>query len=180
MEFSDVIKNRRSVRGYSDRAVEDEKLSNILESARWAPSWANKQCWHFIVIKDRGKIEQISKSSAINKWLKNSPVIILACAEPGLSGSRNGIDYFAVDVAISMEHLVLAAADLGLGTCWIGAFDEQKMKKVLDVPDHIKIVALTPVGYPAEKQNMREKMTRSIIKSSKRKPLNEIVHYNGW
>ena len=90
------------------------------------------------------------------------------------------MDYFLVDVSIAMEHLVLAAADLGLGTCWIGAFDEKKIKTILSIPDNIRIVALTPIGYPAEKQNFREKMTRKVIKSSKRKPLDEIVHYEKW
>lgn len=180
MEFNDVIKARRSVRGFSDQAVEDDMLVEILNCARLAPSWANKQCWHFIVVKDNKMIRTISKTTAINKWLKKSPGIIIACADPKRSGSRNGIDYFAVDVAIAMEHLVLAAANRGLGTCWIGAFDEMKVKLVLSIPENIRVVALSPIGYPAEKQSFREKMTRKIIKSSKRKSLDEIVHYEKW
>jgi nitroreductase len=180
MEFIDVINNRRSVRGYNDKTVEVEKLEQVLECARWAPSWANKQCWSFIVIKDRDTIEAISKSALVNKWLSKAPSIIVACADPNLSGSHNNMDYFLVDVSIAMEHLVLAAANLGLGTCWIGAFDENKVKKILNIPGNIRVVALTPIGYPAEKPNFREKMTQKIVKSSKRKPLDEIVHHEKW
>ena len=97
MKFLEVIKSRRSIRNYSNQAVEDEKLDEILESARLAPSWANKQCWSFIVIKDKKMIEALSKSAFVNKWLKKAPVIIVACGDPKLSGSRNGMDYFLVD-----------------------------------------------------------------------------------
>ena len=94
MEFLDVIKSRRSVRKFKDQPVESEKLEQMLKCARWSPSWANKQCWHFVVVKDHETIKQVSRSSLINKWLKSSPVIIIACADPKKSGDRNGIDYF--------------------------------------------------------------------------------------
>jgi nitroreductase len=180
MEFYDVIDTRLSVRNYSDTPVQEQKLEQILECARWAPSWANKQCWSFIVVKNKDMIEALSKAGFVNKWLKAAPVIIVACANPELSGSRNGMDYYLVDVAIAMEHLILAAADQGLGSCWIGAFDEAKVKSLLAIPDHIRVVALTPIGYPAEKMNLREKVSRSVIKASKRKQLSEIVHYDHW
>jgi nitroreductase len=180
MEFFDVINTRRSIRNYSDQPIEENKLEIILESARWAPSWANKQCWNFIVVRDKKKIDALSKTALVNKWLKKAPVLVIACADPNLSGSRNGMDYFLVDVAIAMEHLILAAADQGLGSCWIGAFDEDKIKNILSIPDDIKVVALTPIGHPTEKENFREKVSRSVLNATKRKPLNEIVRYENW
>jgi len=98
-------------------------------AARLAPSWANKQCWSYVVVKDKAKIEKLA-NGIVNSWLKQAKVVIVACGDPKKSGSRNGIDYYLVDVAISMEHLVLAATDLCLGTCWIGTFDEAEVKKI--------------------------------------------------
>jgi len=178
MEFIDVVRARKSVRSYSSKIVEEEKLTRILEAARIAPSWANRQCWSFIVVKDREKIRELA-GGLINPWLKQAPVIIVACGNPKKSGSRNGMDYYLVDVAISMEHLVLAAADLGLGTCWIGGFDEKKVKRTLGVPENIKIVALTPVGYPAS-EGVRDKLVKRLIKSGKRKPIEQIIHKDMW
>jgi nitroreductase len=161
--------------------VEDEKIEQILECARLAPSWANKQCWNFVIVRDKEKIELISEAGGrVNSWLKKAPVIIVACGDPGLSGIRNGIEYFMVDVAIAMEHLILAAANLGLGSCWIGSFDENRTKRVLEIPNNMRVVAITPIGYPAEKAGVREIMTGIILRSKKRKHLNEIVHYDKW
>ena len=177
MEFNDIIFSRKSIRNYTEQAVEPEKLTKILEAARAAPSWANKQCCQYVVVSDKAKIKEFS--SIINPWLKQAPVLIVACADPKDSGSRNGMDYFLVDVAISLQQLILAATDLGLGTCWIGGFSEEKVKKVLEIPNNIKVVALTPIGYAAE-SNLRTKIARKIIRSDKRKPLEEIVHKEKW
>jgi len=181
MEFNDVIRMRTSVRGYSSDEVPDEKIESILECARLAPSWANKQCWSFLVIKDNETIEQLSRSGGgVNKWMRQAPVIIVACGDPNVSGHRNDMAYYLVDVAIAMEHLVLAATDLGLGTCWIGAFDEGKVKDALKIPKNIKVVALTPLGYPTDKRGIRENLSRYILKSKKRKSLDDIVHHGKW
>jgi nitroreductase len=177
MEFMDVVVARTSVRDYADKAVENEKLTKILEAARLAPSWANKQCCQYIVVQDKEKISELS--SFLNLWLKKAPAVLVACANPKESGSRNGMDYYLVDVGISMQQLVLAATDLGLGTCWLGAFDEAKVKKVLEVPNSIKIVALTPIGYAAD-QSLRSKITKKFAGSDKRKPIEEIVHREHW
>lgn len=181
MEFTDVVKLRRSVRKFRTQEVENEKIEQILECARLAPSWANKQCWSFVIVKNKEKIKLLSKAAGVvNIWLKKAPIIIVACGDPRLSGIRNGIEYFIVDVAIAMEHLILAAADLGLGSCWIGAFDEDRIKEVLEIPNNIRVVAITPFGYPAKKVGMQENITRVILRSQKRKPLSEIVHYDKW
>lgn len=178
MEFVDVVGLRKSVRSYSSQEVEAEKIIKILEAARLAPSWANKQCCKYIVVKDKTKIEAMA--SLLNSWLKQAPAIVAACADPKDSGSRNGMDYFLVDVGISMQQLVLAATDLGLGTCWIGAFDEGKIKKLLGVPENVKVVALTPIGYPADKEGVGGKLVKTLIGGGKRKPLEDMVHWDKW
>ena len=180
MEFESVIKSRESIRDYSDKKVEDEKINFILECARLAPSWANKQCWHFIVIKQKKTINDLSKTSPINHWLKKAPIIIVACADPKQSGFRNDMHYFIVDVSIALEHIVLAATDKGLGTCWIGGFNEKKVIEILGIPKDIKVVAMTPLGYPAEKKRITGKITKIVIQSKKRKSLDKIVHNNKW
>jgi nitroreductase len=178
MEFMGIVAARKSVRSYANREVEDEKLMAILEAARMSPSWANKQCVRYIVVKDKAKIAEFS--GTLNSWLKQAPVLLIACADPKESGSRNGMDYYLVDVGISMQQLILAATDLGLGTCWIGAFDEAKVKKLLGIPENVKVVALTPVGYPAEKAGFGSKLARKFIGADKRKPIEEIVHREKW
>jgi len=178
MDFIDVVAARKSVRGYVDKPVEEEKLSKVLEAARLAPSWANKQCCRYVVVKDKAKIQELSGS--LNGWLKQAPVIIVACADPKDSGDRNSMNYYLVDVGISMQQLVLAATDLELGTCWIGAFDEAKVKKALGIPENIKVVAMTPIGYPADKEGIGSKLIKTVIGAGKRKPLSDIVHRERW
>jgi nitroreductase len=143
-----------------------------------APSWANNQCCRYVVIKDKDKIKELANGR--KPWLKQAPMVLAACADPQGSGSRNGMDYYLVDVGISMQQLVLAATDLGLGTCWIGMFDEAKVKKLLEVPENVRVVALTSLGYPAEKEGFGIKPARKFVGSDKRKPVKEIVHREKW
>lgn len=182
MDFSELVKTRKSIRDYSENDVDSDTVARILEAARLAPSWANRQCWAFIVIKDKGTIAEIAAkgSGSYNSWLKKAPVIVVACGDPSLSGTRNGMDYYLVDVAIAMEHIMLQAADLGLGTCWIGGFDEKEMKRILGVPENIRVVAFTPIGHPVETPGVRAKMTKLLIRGGSRKPMEEIVHRERW
>ena len=180
MKFTDVVESRTSIRTYCDKDVEEDKVKYVLECARVAPSWANRQCWHFIVVRDKEKIKALSKTSIVNRWLRKVPIIIVACGDPTSSGVNNNIDYFAVDVAIAMEHIILAATDIGLGSCWIAAFDEKKVKDVLEIPNRIRVVALTPLGYPAQKSGMSDKTIKLFARSKNRKNLNEIVRYEKW
>ncbi len=115
-----------------------------------------------------------------NSWLKKAPVLVVACGEPAKSGNRGGVPYYAVDVAIAMDHLILGATELGLGTCWIGVFDESKLMDTLEVPKNMKIVGLTPLGYPADNLSVRERLTKAAISGKRRKPLGEIIHYEKW
>jgi nitroreductase len=177
MEFMDVINSRKSVRDYLGKPVEEEKLLKILEAARLAPSWANKQGCNYVVVKNRAAINELAWD--FNSWIGEAPVILAACIDPKNSGSHNNMDYYLVDVGISMEHLVLAAADLGLGTCWIAGFDEAKAKKLLNIPEAVRVVALTPLGYPAP-MSERSKTVREFVKASKRKSLQDLVHYEKW
>ena len=178
LEFMAVIKKRKSTRSYKNENVDEEKVKQMLEAARLAPSWANKQCWNYVIVTDKEKIQKLA-AGIINSWMKNANLVIVACADPKKSGSKNGMEYYLVDVAISMEHLVLAATNLGLGTCWIGGFNEINVKKILNIPEEIKVVAMTPVGYPSD-EGLRNKLARKIIGANTRKPLEELIHYDKW
>ncbi|MEF8848044.1 MAG: nitroreductase family protein [Candidatus Thermoplasmatota archaeon] len=181
MDFKKVIQKRESVRKFKDKNIEDSKIKTILECARWAPSALNKQSWEFIVVKSKDTIQKISKASHfINRWMKDAPVIIIACGDPKEGSIHNEINYYSINVAIAMEHLILAATNEGLGSCWIAAFDEKKIKKILDIPEEIKVIALTPLGYPSEKQGLQGRINKFFSKSKKRKSLNRIVHREKW
>jgi len=183
MDFFTVIEKRVSVRNFSEKEVEDEKIKKILTAAQKAPSWQNRQPWHFIVVKDKELINKIGSfrplTLNINIFLKKAPVIIILVSKKELSGSRAGLDYFLVDCAIAMEHLILAATALGLGTCWIGAFDEDYLKEILKIPKDFRIIALTPLGYPQE-ESLLGKAVKTFAQSRKRKPLSQFVFLNQW
>jgi len=178
MDFTEVIAARKSVRKYSDMPVDDEIIMKCLEAARVAPSWGNKQCWHFIIVHDKKIIEKLS--SMINFWLKDTAAVIVACGDPSKSGFKNEQHYYLVDVAIALEHFVLAATNEGLGTCWIGAFDEENVRTLLGIPKEIKVVALTPIGYPAKDEGLFSKTLKTLVSSKKRKPMEEMVHMEKW
>ena len=161
MDFMNVVSRRRSIRKYRSDAVPQEDIDYILEAARLAPSWANSQCWKFIVVTDPEVKSELAKAG--NGWIARAPVIITACADSSKPGTKGDQQYYMLDIGIAMEHLILAAADKGLGTCWIGAFDEDVAKKALGVPDNIRVVASTPLGYPDESPAPRP-----------RKPLEEL------
>ncbi|MGC8839425.1 MAG: nitroreductase family protein [Anaerolineae bacterium] len=184
MDLYEAIYRRRSVRRYADAPVEEAKLLRILEAARLAPSWRNGQCWRFVVVRDRETIRRLAREQPlgyqINRWLQSAPVVVVACADPRASGRREDQDFYLVDVAIALEHLVLAATAEGLGTCWIGALDEGNIRRILGIPEHIRVVAMTPVGYPAEDPGWFDRAVRTAVGSRRRKPLEEIVHWDRW
>jgi nitroreductase len=162
----ETIRGRRSIRGYRPDPVPEEKLDYILEAARLAPSWKNQQCWRFIVVTEEEKRRVITQ----REWTAEAPVVIVGCARPGLSGGNAGQQYYMLDMGIAMEHMVLAAAEQGLGTCWIGGqFDEDTVKAELGVPEDVRVVALLPLGYPAEAPDAKE-----------RKTMDELVGHEEW
>lgn len=159
MDVLEAIKGRRSVRRYRPDPVSDQDLETVLEAARWAPSWANTQCWRFIVVRDpqvKASLAEVMPSQRNTDIIKSAPMMIVACAVLGKAGYRRGEpltdkgDWFMFDTALAMQNLVLAAYSLGLGTVHIGRFDAQKVSSILGVPDDMAVVEMTPLGYPDE------------------------------
>ncbi|MEO0004613.1 MAG: nitroreductase family protein [candidate division WOR-3 bacterium] len=169
MEFYDVIRRRLSVRAYKPDPVPEEVLMRILEAARLAPSAKNYQPWRFIVVTDEKIRQELVPACRGQSFIAQAPVVICACAIENEAWKGMGGYWSAaeVDVTIALEHIILAATAEGLGTCWIGAFIEAEVKRVLQIPEGVKPVALTPVGYPAQEPKPRP-----------RKALEEIVCYN--
>jgi len=169
MDFSDLITPRGSIRGYKPDSVEEEKLLAILEAARIAPTAHNNQPFRLIVIHTEGREEELRQIYG-RPWFTQPPIVICIVGVPSEGWVRHdGKNYYEVDVAIAMDHLILAAANLGLGTCWIGAFNPEAAREILNLPDDVVPVAFTPLGYPDKKA--REKI---------RKPLDALVHYEKW
>ena len=166
MDFLDLAKARRSVRAYRSDPVPEEKLQRVLEAARCAPSAANRQPLHLYVIRDDALRERMLEAYA-QRWFADAPVIICVCSRPSEAWQRrDGKSYADVDATIAMDHLILAAAAEGLGTCWIGAFKPDRLRELLDVPAELEPLALTPLGYPAREPA-----------PTPRKPLDELVEY---
>jgi len=167
MEFDDVIRHRYSVRSFTSEKVDRNFILEILEAARMAPSAVNYQPWHFIVISDSENLADIQEVYPRN-WFKEAPVCIAVCSDHSLSWKRksDGKDFADVDAAIAIDHLVLKATELGLGTCWVCNFDVEMTRKKLQLPDFIEPIALIPLGY-----------TTSESPAKSRKPLSEIVHW---
>lgn len=169
MDFYDVIRQRYSVRAYKPDPVPQEKLDRILEAAILAPTAANRQAFRLLVIHTAGRKEELKKIYP-RDWFVQAPLVICACGLPAENWIRkDGKNYNDVDVAIVMDHLILAATAEGLGTCWIGAFDPDAAREVLGLPQGAEPVAFTPLGYPADAP--REK---------RRKPREELVRINRW
>lgn len=170
MKFSELVTKRYSVRAYKPDPVEDEKLQQVLEAARMAPTAANRQPFQIILIHTAGREAELSRIYG-RDWFTQAPLVICACGIPpqGWTRSKDGKSYTDVDVAIVVDHLTLAATDVGLGTCWIAAFDPIAAREVLGLPDGVEPIAFTPLGYPADQ-----------LGPKKRKALSELVRYEGW
>lgn len=153
MEVADVIELRRSIRSYQGRDVPDGMLKAVLHAGHMAPSAGNMQGRDFVVVKDRSMLEQISKAALGQRFVAEAPACIVVCANVERSSSRYGKrgELYAVqDSAASAMNMMLLAQDLGLGTCWVGAFDEQSVSELLGIPPGVRPVALIPIGYPDE------------------------------
>jgi len=157
LDVSEAIQKRRSVRSYESTPVPAEKLRKVLEAARLAPSAGNIQPWQFIVVINSEKRRKIAKGCRYGHFLAESPAIIVGCGDQKASPR-----WHAVDTCIAMENLVLAATGEGLGTCWIGLFNEKAIREMLKIPSHLKVVALLALGYPREKLDISAKVAHLI------------------
>ena len=167
MEFDKLIRNRFSVRSFTDQRVDRNIILEILGAARMAPSAANYQPWHFVVITEPQNLAEIQEVYP-RPWFRSAPVKIVICADHSQSWKRktDGKDFADVDVAITVDHLVLKATDLGLGTCWVCNFDVELAREKLQIPSHIEPLVIIPLGY-----------TKSEPPVKSRKPLSETVHW---
>ncbi len=169
MSILKVIRERKSIRKYKVDSIPEETLFRILEAGRLAPSGKNFQPWKFIVVKDKIIKEKLVSACAGQSFIAQAPIVIAACGFPEESYAHMGryMKSWPIDVAIALEHMILQAWEEGLGTCWIGAFKEDEVKSILEIPRDVKVLALTPVGYPAKESRFRG-----------RKPLEEIISYD--
>jgi len=173
----EAIRSRRSIRKYKDTPVDDKTLETVLEAARLSPSWANTQCWRFVVVSEGSVKAALSDTLASGNpaagAIRNAPLVIVACAELGKAGFKRGEpmtskgDWLMFDIGLAMQNLTLAAHSLGLGTVHVGAFDAKQVANILGVPEGYCVVEMTPLGYPDEEPDVRP-----------RKELTEIVYYN--
>jgi nitroreductase len=176
-DFMEIIRGRRSIRRFQAKDIPDEDLNTILEAVRWAPSWANTQCWEVVVVKDpsikQRLQETLSAANPAKKAVVEAPVVMVLCGRRGVSGCYRGKpktklgDWFMHDVGLATQNLCLAAHALNLGTVIIGSFSHDRAKEILGIPDGYDAVALIPLGYPAGE-----------AKQSHRRQIGEFVHYN--
>jgi nitroreductase len=181
VNYMKQIEARRSIRKYQNKPVEDEKIMQLLESARLAPSGSNTQPWHFIVVKSDDMRQRVARVSHDQKWMLTAPVFIVGVADiSSRVKDTSDIKLYEIspnfelkqairDTTIALEHIVLEAETLGLGTCWVAWFTQQEIRPVLGIPEDKFVVSIITVGYPDESPNPRP-----------RKSLDEIVHYEKW
>jgi len=169
MDVFTAIRQRSSVRAYKATDVEEDKLKKILEAARLSPSASNRQEWKFIVVKNKETKKKLAKAAFGQSFIGEAPIVIVACGTETKAIMACGQPAYTVDVSIACAFMILQAYELGLGTCWIGAFKEDETKKILNIPEHVRVVAMTPVGYPNEPPSAKS-----------RKSLNQIVCYEKY
>jgi nitroreductase len=175
-DLMNIIKGRRSIRKYLDKEVPEELLNQVIESVRWAPSWANTQCWEIIVVRDQANKERLQETlvdvNPAKKAVGQAPVVLVICGKLESSGYYKGQvttklgDWYMFDLGIATQTLCLTAHDLGLGTVITGLIDHNKAREILGVPEGYEVVALTPMGYPAKEST-----------APKRREASEFVHY---
>jgi len=170
MDIMQAIRTRKSVRKYLAKPIEEEKLQKILEASRLAPSASNRQEWRFVIVKDEKTRKQLAGAAGSQIFVGEAPVVIVACAETDGHIMRCGQPCHLIDVAITLDHISLMAVELGLGTCWIGHFDADKVKRILRIPEEIQVIELMPLGYPVD----------ASPQDKKRMSLEEIVKYDHW
>lgn len=157
MDVFTAISQRWSVRSYKATDVEEEKLKRILEAGRLSPSSSNRQEWKFIVVKNKETKNKLAKAAFGQSFIGEAPVVVVACGTESGSIMACGQPTHTVDVSIACAYMILQAYELGLGTCWIGAFKEDETKKILNIPEHVRVVAMTPLGYPNQPPSQKSR-----------------------
>ena len=168
MTTMEAIEQRFSVRSYLDREVEPDKLQRVMEAARLAPSASNRQEWRFVIVRDPARRRALAQAAG-QAFVGTAPVVIVACAADTSRVMRCGMACHPIDVAIALEHIALQATAEGLGTCWIGAFDQEAARQVIGAPDGAVVVELMPLGYPAVQASPKNRL-----------PMSEIVFDEVW
>jgi nitroreductase len=173
MELQEAIKGRRSIRTFKKQNVPEETITQLIEAASYAPSAGNIQPWQFVIVKNPTVKKKLAESALNQNHIKDAPVVIVVCADEKRSsmgyGTRGRTLYCLQDTAAATQNILLTAYSLGLGTCWIGSFNEDEAKEALNAPEGIRPVAMIPVGYPDENPRQRG-----------RKLLSQITHYDGF
>jgi nitroreductase len=179
MDLVEAIKGRRSIRKYKPDPVPEETMRVLVEAVRWAPSWANTQCWEVVVVRDpKVKAElatALSKTNPALSSMTEAPLVIVLCGKKGVSGFKKGNavtargDWFMFDTGIAMQNLCLTAYSLGLGTVVVGMFDHKRVEEILGVPPNVEVVAMTPLGYPAAEEG-----------APRRKEASEFIFYEKY
>lgn len=170
MDVYEAIRTRKSVRAWRDRPVPEDVLERVLDAARRAPSARNLQEWRFVVVSDPQLRRRLGREAAGQEFVGAAPIVLACCAEADSRVMRCGQAAYPIDVAIAMDHLSLAAAAEGLGTCWIGSFDEGKVREILGIPPGVRVVELMPLGWPVDPTPVEKN----------RLALSQIVHRDRW
>jgi len=167
MRIPELIKERRSIRAFSDRPIPDEDVEVLVEAACWAPSAGNRQPWEFVVVRDGENKRRLVEAAHGQSFIAEAPVVFVVCADPDRSAARYGRRgaelYCLQDTAAAVQNLLLTATANGLGACWVGAFDEEKVAEAVAAPEGVRPVAIIPVGYPAESPPPRPRRNLSEI-----------------
>jgi len=169
MDVFAAISQRSSIRAYKATEVEEDKLRKVLEAARLSPSASNRQEWKFIVIRNKEARKKLAKAAFGQSFIEEAPVVIVACGTESKAMLGCGQPTHTVDLSIACAYMILEAHELGLGTCWIGAFREDETKRILNIPEHVRVVAMTPLGYPNQPPSKKF-----------RKSLDQIVCYEKY
>jgi len=173
MALSEAIKGRRSIRTFKNQNVPDKMIAKLIDAARWAPSAGNIQPWEFVIITKPTVKKKLAQAALNQTHVEEAPVVIVVCADEKRAamgyGNRGRTLYCIQDTAAATQNLLLTAYSLGLGSCWIGAFNEDEAKEALNAPEGIRPLAIIPVGYPNETPPQRS-----------RKFINQIVHHEGF
>ncbi len=170
MDVLEAIRTRRSVRDFSAKPIPDDVMERMRQALRSAPSACNLQPWRFIFVTDHERRRNLAKIANDQMWIASAPVVLAACGLPAVAykymgGRGNSVE---IDVAVALDHLTLAAVSEGLGTCWVGAFHEASAKDLLHIPDSVRLIAMTPLGYPANKE------LNHPLRDQDRKPPHEV------